>query len=179
MAPKDAPPDEFFLRECDALARYVYRIVKDIADAQDVVQEAFLRFYHLRATEERRGNDRALLYRLARNLAIDTVRERNRVGLLSIDVVPMPAGSPEDLLVVNEQRELCQQVLSLLSQREQECLSLRYAGLSYAEIASMLNLNPHSVGQILARALQTFRKRYAELQTTGIQIEKVRSAGRW
>jgi RNA polymerase sigma factor (sigma-70 family) len=179
MALKDVQPDDFFLRECDGLARYVYRIVRDTADAQDVVQEAFLRFYRLRATEERRGSDRGLLYRLARNLAIDTLRERNRVGLLSIDVVSMPSGSPEDVLVVKEQRELCQQALSLLSQREQECLSLRYAGLSYADIASVLNLNPHSVGQVLARALQTFKRRYAELQTTQTQIEKARSAGRW
>ena len=53
-------------------------------------------------------------------------------------------------------------VLAALETRQSELLLLRGSGLSYAEIAAALELNPSSVGTLLARAQQAFRKEYIE-----------------
>jgi RNA polymerase sigma-70 factor (ECF subfamily) len=178
MSLADAVPDDFFLRECEGLGRYVYRIVWDVDDSADIVQESFLRFYTLRAKEDNCGNDRALLFRLARNLAIDCVRERKKVQRLPGNVIHLAPASPEDLAAEQEQNKMVHSVLKSLNQRERECLSLRNSGLSYGEIATILNVKSNCVGQVLARALRSFRKRYAELQTTRPQFEESRPTRR-
>jgi len=47
-----------------------------------------------------------------------------------------------------------------MATRQAELLLLRAEGFSYGELASALDLNPLSVGKLLSRALQTFRKEY-------------------
>jgi RNA polymerase sigma-70 factor, ECF subfamily len=48
----------------------------------------------------------------------------------------------------------------MIARRQAELLLLRSHGLSYEELASTLHLNPASVGTLLARAQQAFRKEY-------------------
>jgi RNA polymerase sigma-70 factor (ECF subfamily) len=52
--------------------------------------------------------------------------------------------------------------LGALSPRQAELLLLRSQGLNYDELASTLDLNPASVGTLLSRAQQAFRKEYVE-----------------
>jgi RNA polymerase sigma-70 factor (ECF subfamily) len=49
-----------------------------------------------------------------------------------------------------------------MKKRQAEVLVLHSHGLSYEELASTLDLNPASVGTLLSRALQAFRKEYIE-----------------
>ena len=51
-------------------------------------------------------------------------------------------------------------VLSAIARRQAQLLVLRSDGFSYDELASTLDLNPASVGTLLARAQQAFRKEY-------------------
>jgi RNA polymerase sigma-70 factor, ECF subfamily len=51
-------------------------------------------------------------------------------------------------------------VLAAVAPRQGELLALRSQGLSYDELASVLNLNPASVGTLLSRAQKAFRKEY-------------------
>ena len=60
----------------------------------------------------------------------------------------------------SEQSLRVTQVLTSLDTRQAELLLLRSDGLSYAEIASTLDLNPASVGTLIRRAQQAFRKEY-------------------
>ncbi len=169
-------PDDFFRRECDGLCRYVSRILRNSDGAVDVVQESFLRFYAMgsRAAE---GSRRPLLFRLARNLAIDRLRERRRISQLGGDVIEIPASTtPEELVLRKERTRLLNSALAALNERDREILALRHAGLSYREIGEVLSLNEHSVGQFLARALRRFRKKYVEIGQT--QIETSRTAQR-
>jgi RNA polymerase sigma factor (sigma-70 family) len=169
-------PDDFFNGEFVGLSRYVCRILRGTDGVTDVVQEAFLRFYAMERSVEP-GAERALLFRLARNLAIDGLRERKKAYQLSGELVEIPVTvTPEDLLLRKERARLLHGALATLGERDQELLALRQAGISYLEIASILNLNPNSVGQLLARALRRFRQAYADMGKT--ENESSRSAQR-
>jgi RNA polymerase sigma-70 factor (ECF subfamily) len=63
----------------------------------------------------------------------------------------------------NEAQEQVRRVLARLNPRHAELLLLRNQDLSYAEIAAALRLNPTSVGTLLSRAQQAFRKEYQKL----------------
>ena len=60
----------------------------------------------------------------------------------------------------SEEQERVRLVLSLLESCQAELLVLRSHGFRYEEIGSILDLNPASVGTLLARAQQAFRKEY-------------------
>ncbi len=128
MAQED--PDDFFRGECEGLCRYVSRILGSTEGAVDVVQESFLRFYSM-GSRVADGTGRPLLFRLARNLAIDRVRERRTVSQLGADVIEIPVSTtPEDLVLREERTRLLNAALSSLSERDRELLALRHAGLS-------------------------------------------------
>lgn len=122
------------------------------ADAEDVVQEAFLRLAeHLRAGPSD-TNVRAWLYRVAGNLCHDVTRSRRRRADGPADA---PVAEPEPLRSLAIRR-----VLARLGDRDRKLLLLRGEGMSYAEIAAAAELNPVSVGKLLARALERFGAEY-------------------
>jgi RNA polymerase sigma-70 factor (ECF subfamily) len=71
-----------------------------------------------------------------------------------------PPSTPEQLHSATEQQERVRSILSALPQREAEFLVLRSHGFSYDEVALTLNINPSSVGTLLSRAQQSFRKEF-------------------
>jgi RNA polymerase sigma factor (sigma-70 family) len=154
--------EEFCRREYAAVYRYTYARVGHADEAQEVLQESFLTFYRMLAGGEVREHPRALLFRLARNIAIDAVRRRaTRDGLLAF--APPPSPTPEEILLEKERRQCADEALARLSGRDRECLALRRSGLTYREIAEALNLSPQSVGQTISRALHRFEQAYEQL----------------
>ena len=72
------------------------------------------------------------------------------------------APDPEQVRAAAEEQEHVRTVLAALDPRQAELLLLRGSGLSYAELAAALELNPASVGTLLSRAQQAFRKEYIQ-----------------
>jgi RNA polymerase sigma-70 factor (ECF subfamily) len=62
----------------------------------------------------------------------------------------------------NEEKDKVRIILGLLQPRQAELLVLRSNGLSYVELASTLGLNSASIGTLLARAEEAFRKEYTK-----------------
>lgn len=73
------------------------------------------------------------------------------------EVSSAEAANPELLSVAEEERLAVRRALAQLTEREQSCLVLRHSGLSYAEVAAVIGVQPSSVGTILARAEERFR----------------------
>jgi RNA polymerase sigma-70 factor (ECF subfamily) len=71
--------------------------------------------------------------------------------------------TPEEERAAAEQREQVRRVLSAMDTRQAELLLLRSGGLAYAEVAAALDISPVSVGTMIARAQQAFRKEYVRL----------------
>ncbi len=136
------------------LLRYIVCIVKDFDLAQEVVQEAFLRYYECRLKKEPAPMSPGWIYRVARNYAIDRIRaerRRNCVDLGDAANLPDDRCSPESEF---QRLETICQITALLAPRELECLQLRFEGFKYKEIAEILGIESGTVGAILARALK-------------------------
>jgi RNA polymerase sigma-70 factor (ECF subfamily) len=72
------------------------------------------------------------------------------------------APDPEQVRAAVEKQEQVRAVLGALDSRQAELLLLRGSGLSYAEVAASLELNPASVGTLISRAQQAFRKEFIQ-----------------
>jgi RNA polymerase sigma-70 factor (ECF subfamily) len=143
----------------ERIARAIVRIVRDPARAEELAVDVFWKFWRTpQAHGERAGG---WLYRTAIRTALNDLRRHTRAlrnERLS-DAIPAPA-TPEQSHAAQEEQEHVRQVLAALDARQAELLLLRSSGLSYDELASALDLNPASIGTLLSRAQQAFRKEY-------------------
>jgi len=142
----------------------IYRIVGNVADAQDLTQEAFIKA--LQRAEQLKDEQKAAhwLSRIATNTAIDFLRRHARVSFCEIDAAPESGGgdSPEELVLRDEHRSYLQDGLRLLTARERAALVLRdVEGMSASEVARALDCSKATVRSHIANARTKFR-RYME-----------------
>ncbi|HWY06967.1 MAG TPA: sigma-70 family RNA polymerase sigma factor [Candidatus Acidoferrales bacterium] len=151
--------DSLFRTQYPRIARVIARVVRDHARAEELAVEVFLKLWrHPQAQIE---NAEGWLYRVAVRLALDELRRqtrRSRYEQLLNFVRGTP--TPEELHAATEEQDRVRLVLSAMHPRRAELLVLRSHDLSYEELASALALNPASVGTLLGRAQQAFRKEY-------------------
>lgn len=152
--------EELFLLEYNRVANVALRILGDRAAAEDVAQEAFASFSRRRM---RIGDGtRGWLCTAAVHGALNELRSRRRRDtrertVARLDGLSM-AADPFETVALEQTREAVRQVMKRLPERSAELLSLRYAGLSYKEIAVALRLDEAQIGTLLARAQSAFRK---------------------
>jgi RNA polymerase sigma-70 factor, ECF subfamily len=165
--------EALFRAHYQRVAGILVRVVRDPARAEELAVEVFLKFARNpkaqgeSATGQNMAgqNIEAWLYRTAVRIGLDDLRRQSRrlhyESLLGFFAgSPAPALTPEEIHANSEERERVRRVLGSMARRQAELLLLRSDGLSYAELASALHLNPASVGTLLSRAQQTFRKEY-------------------
>ena len=145
----------------DDVFAYVAGMLRDRAAAEDVTAAAFERAYRKRRSfDGRRGEPRAWLFGIARNAALDELRRRRRVATLVVEpadesAAPAAADAVEGAL----RRSVLQAGISSLEPRDRELVALKFfAGLSNAEIASVLEVTSSNAGTMLHRAVQKLRK---------------------
>jgi RNA polymerase sigma-70 factor (ECF subfamily) len=141
----------------------IYRIVRNVADAEDLTQEAFIKA--LQRQDQLKDEEKAAhwLSRIATNTAIDFLRRSGRVSFCELDVAPEShAETPEHLLLRSEHQEYLEDGLRLLSPRERAALMLRdVEGLDAEEVARHLDCSKATVRSHIANARIKFR-RYME-----------------
>jgi RNA polymerase sigma-70 factor (ECF subfamily) len=143
------------------LCSYLARLTGDLARAQELSQETFLRAYRALAQGERWDNPRAWLYRVASRLATDDYRRRKLLEWLPLlDTEPDPA--PNHEVAVDEQAAV-QSTLDKLPPKYRVPLVLyTYEERSVAEIAETLGLSTSAVKMRLCRAREKFRRTYGQ-----------------
>jgi len=141
----------------------IYRIVGNVADAQDLTQEAFIKA--LQRHEQLKDEQKAAhwLSRIATNTAIDFLRRNGRVSYCELEAAPESHDeSPEDVLLRSEQRDYLEDGLRLLTARERAALMLRdVEGLPAEEVARRLDCSKATVRSHIANARIKLR-RYME-----------------
>jgi RNA polymerase sigma-70 factor, ECF subfamily len=140
-----------------ALLRYATQLTGSSELARDAVQEAFLRFFMERRFGRIIDNPRAWLYRVAHNYASDHLKAAPTHREVAVDldaVADLQYESPEQTI---ERRQAARRIRSALTPREFLCLSLRSEGFTYAEIAGAMNIQPGTVGALLARVQDKLR----------------------
>ena len=160
--PEQEAPSRFedLYRACrDDVFAYVATLLRDRASAEDVTAQAFERAYRRRRTfDARRGNERAWLFGIARNAALDELRRRRRVATLAADVEDV-AAAPVDEADASTTRAAIRAAMASLEPREREVIALKFfGGLSNDELARVLGTSASNAGTILHRAVQRLRK---------------------
>jgi RNA polymerase sigma-70 factor (ECF subfamily) len=140
----------------DDVYAYVAGLLRDRSAAEEVTAQAFERAWRKKRQLDRgRGTPRAWLFGIARNAALDELRRRSRLADQPED--PMVAGSdPADAAV---DRALLLTALDSLTGRERELVALKYfAGLSNAEIATVIGTSESNAGTRLHRVIEKLRR---------------------
>jgi RNA polymerase sigma-70 factor (ECF subfamily) len=144
----------------DDLYAYVTTLLCDRSAAEDITELAFERAYRRRRTfDRRRGDERAWLFGIARNAALDELRRRQRVAKLVTDPEDAAATSVEDGAEVALRRTAVRSALAKLPAREREIVALKFhAGLTNAELARVLGVSESGAGTLLYRTMEKLRK---------------------
>jgi len=143
----------------DDVYAYVSTLLRDPAAAEDVTALAFERAYRRRRTfDRRRGEERAWLFGIARNAALDELRRRRRVVTLVTDPEDAATADADDAEVALR-RTAVQNALAKLPAREREIVALKFhAGMSNAELAGVLGVSESNAGTLLYRTMEKLRK---------------------
>lgn len=148
------------------ILNFVYRLVGNQAEAEDIAQDVFVRAYQkLGQFAFRTSRDRfsTWLYQLARNAAIDVLRRRHRRPIQSLDefplLTPVAEGDPARD-AGNRERELAiASAIAELPEDQRVSLVLSvYEGQSYADIAKIMKSSVKSVESRIYRARHYLRQ---------------------
>lgn len=152
--------DELFRAHYGRLARVVGRIVHDQAQAEEIAVDVFLRWQ--RHPSAHGDGAEGWLYRTAVRQALDAWRRGQRWSrverlLAHVGVAPR---TPADVHAGSEERRQVRSVLASLRRRDATLLLLWAEDVSYADMASAVGVQATSIGSLLRRAQDAFRKEY-------------------
>lgn len=146
------------------VTRVISRVVGDRARSEELDVEVFLKLWRVRKTPP--DNVGAWLYRVAVRAGLDELRRRSRrmryERLLHFALPWQSRNTPEDLHAVSQQQLQVRTVLQRLRPREAQFLILRSQDFTYQEVASILNIHAASIGTLVRRAEESFRKEYVK-----------------
>jgi RNA polymerase sigma factor (sigma-70 family) len=159
------PPFEtIFLEHWPRIYRVLVQLVGDRDEAEDLALETFWQLY--RRPPDQAGkllNLGGWLYRVATNLGLNAIRARKRRARYEADTAQAALADPAETFDRQEERRRVRQALAEMNPRQTQLLILRYAGLTYRELAEALGLSVNSIGALLVRAEGEFEKRYRQL----------------
>ena len=137
----------------DKIYRYCYFKLYDKQLAQDITQEAFLRFYRQGLSFDN-GKELPYLYTIAKNLCIDEFRKKtvDSIEEFASESASDPSEEWIDAVVLRS-------IVSKLPNDEQELLFLRYANeLSVASICKITGLSRFAVYRRLSKSLKWLKE---------------------
>jgi RNA polymerase sigma-70 factor (ECF subfamily) len=148
-----------FREHYELVYRTAYSIVRNAADAEDVLQTVFLRLVRREAPPDLRGNVKGYFYRAAINLSLDIVRAKRRYELVAAATrFDIPVDSSESRSAERLHRRLTD-ALTELNPESVHLLLLRYAhGHSDKQIAELLGATRGAIAVRLLRARARLRK---------------------
>jgi RNA polymerase sigma-70 factor, ECF subfamily len=153
---------ELIRRHENRLYQVAYRLLKDPLEAEDALQEVFLKVYEHAHRFEPKASVSAWLHRITANHCLNLLRQRHSQESLDDDDAPMLRNTGATPLEALEEQDLShrlEQLLDALPENQRRALILkRFAGLSYQEIGEELGLSSQAVDGLLKRARQFLKK---------------------
>jgi RNA polymerase sigma-70 factor (ECF subfamily) len=156
-------------RHSRSLFRLAYRMTGNQQDAEDVVQDSFLRAFKQLARFDERASFGTWLYRIAVNCSLDLVRSRKRRNELAppadsdpVDPtlsLPSLAPSPDRIAISGEVRDRVASAMTELSASERTAFVLRhFEGMGIEEVSRVLGCQPGAAKHSVFRAVQKLRR---------------------
>ncbi len=145
------------------LYNVVYRWLWNEADAMEVVQEAFLRLWRMRARVDP-ATARPLVYRIALNQASNRRRRRKVAEALRLSA-PLPAPDAESRTATEQTRLAVREAVERLPEKQRRVVVLtELSGLGYQQVAAILNIPVGTVASRRSSAMKTLKGRLRGLR---------------
>lgn len=167
------------------LVNFLYRMVRNREQAEDLAQEVFLRVYRAREDYVPSAKFTTWLFRIATNLALNSVRDTRYHKLeVSLDApitgpedgdertldIPEKHPNIEQHLVEDARRKMIRHAIDKLPEKQRAAVLLhKYQELDYAEIAKILACSESALKSLLFRAYESLRVELAPLVATQIK----------
>ena len=170
------------------LVNFLYRMVRDTGVAEDLAQEVFLRVYRARQEYAPSAKFTTWMFRIATNLALNSVRDnRHRKLEISVDQpvdsgeeeqrpfeVPERAPTVEQEMVARCRAEMILKAIHALPEKQRAAVLLhKYQELDYDEIARVLECSESALKSLLFRAYETLRVDLAPLVSPTVRMQQV------
>lgn len=160
--------DELYRRYRGPVQSYLYRLCGSADLAEELTQETFARACAALIGFRGDSSPATWLFRIARNAYLNSLRRPSPQRIDTDELLAIPdqaaAGDPARSFAAREERGLIAIALGQLPEKQRSVLLLRDAeGLSYAEIADVLEISLAAVKVNLFRARNAFRAAYGEL----------------
>lgn len=137
------------------LYNYIYRIVYRREDAEDILQETFLKVFKNIERIDFKKNFKSFIFKVARNTCIDFFRKRKNVLPFNDEIYEKPDNFYERIKL----RGKLERALSVLKKEEREIIILKYIeNFKIREIADMLEIPENTVKIKIFRALKKMKK---------------------
>ena len=143
------------------LYRMAYRLMNSREEAEDIVQEVYVKLWGMRNDLDKYDSIEALCVRITRNLCLDQLRRR-KVNLDAMKAEKIKQEhtpeTPSESLEKKENAELLHTLISALPEPQRSLVHLRHLeGKEYEEIAEMVNMNVNAIRVSISRARKQMR----------------------
>lgn len=150
--------NNLFIRYYSCLCQYVYGMLMDKDDAEDVVQELFLNLWNHRKKIEIKVKVSAYLYRMAKNLTLNHLRVTTKHQELSDQQNQIPANEEDEKSDSDEYRIALYDCINRLPPRSRQVLLLhRMDGLKQKEISDKLSISVKTIKNQIWTSLQKLK----------------------
>lgn len=142
------------------LFRFAFRFLENDTDAEDVVQDVFVKLWNMREKMPEIKNKEALAMTMTRNLCLDRIRAKRTVTGKETAIVNNheTASSPEELMHRNETVKLVHRIMQDLPENQRTVMHLRdIEGYEYPEIERVTGININNIRVLLSRARKKVR----------------------
>lgn len=155
--------DTVYERYSHKLFSFVFRILKNKSEAEDIVQEVFVKIWEARETLGDHKLLNSYIFTIAYNSSIDLIRKRinNDKYLEHLKNSSVTQFTPSSVSQVeyNELNRRVEQLIANLPERQKQVYLLhREQGLTYPEIAQKLGISKNTVENHMAKALKYLRQ---------------------
>jgi len=164
-------------RHSRSLFRLAFRMTGNESDAEDVVQESFMRAYRQLDKFDERASFGTWLYRITANCSLDLMRSKKRRSEQiapadpemddPLQNLPAPGPSPERSAASGQVRERVAEAMKELSATERTAFVLRhFEGMCIEEVSRVLDCQPGAAKHSVFRAVQKLRRALEPLVST-------------
>jgi RNA polymerase sigma factor (sigma-70 family) len=169
--------DHLIQQQSRKLYGFAFRILRNQEEAEDVVQEIFIKLWKMGDKLDEYKSIDALATAMTRNYCIDLIRKQKhnyRGDVKVIDFPNLTSPSPEEQMENRESGEILNKIIAGLPEIYRVVIQLRdMEGISYEEIAEKTEQNINTLRVTLSRARKIIRDEYIKFQYERRGIEKV------
>ena len=144
------------------LFRMAFRLMSNREEAEDIVQEVYVKLWGMRNKLNTYNSIEALAVRITRNLCLDNLRRRkvNQNAMKAEQMKEeMHSVSPAEQLEKKEEAEMIHTLIAALPEPQRSLVHLRHLeGKEYEEISEMVNMNVNAIRVSISRARKQMRE---------------------